>query len=258
MKGHGDLRLATAAAATCALLALAVPVEALSLVFAAPLAFFLPGYAIVSAIFVRARLVAPVLLTLSIGTSLSTLALGALVLNYAPGGVDGLGWAILLAAVTAAACRGAAIRRPETDGKWLPSWQAPARSQVAFLAATAVVAVAALVLAFATLPADRAIGYTELWIQPYAAGGKTGVRVGVGSNEQHRTYYRLLVRLKTAGPTVRRFVLQPGESQVLRVASVPTPGGSPTRVSAVLFRPGRSDRPYRRVSGWTPPARTPR
>ena len=54
-----------------------MPVEALSLLFAAPLAFFLPGYAIVSAVFVRARLVVPVLLTLSIGTSLSTLALGA-------------------------------------------------------------------------------------------------------------------------------------------------------------------------------------
>jgi uncharacterized membrane protein len=258
MRGNRDLRLVTAAAIACALLALLVPVEALSLVFAAPLAFFLPGYAIVSAVFVRARLVAPVLLTLSIGASLSTLALGALVLNYAPGGVDGVGWAILLAAVTAAACRGAAIRRPATAGKWLPAWQAPAPSQAGFLAAAAAVAAAALVLALATLPADRAIGYTELWMQPYAAGGKTGVRVGVGSNEQHRTSYELLVRLKKAGPTVERFVLQPGESRVLRVASVPAPGGDPARVTAVLFRPGQSNRPYRRVSGWTPPARAPR
>ena len=172
--------------------------------------------------------------------------------------MDGLGWAILLAAVTAAACRGAALRRPATAGRWLPTWRAPAPSQVVFLAATAVVAVAALVLAFANFPADRAIGYTELWMQPYAAGGKTGVRVGVGSNEQDRTFYKLVVRFKKAGPTVKRFVLQPGESRVLRVASVPAPGGGPTRVSAALFRPGRSNRPYRRVSGWTPPARAPR
>jgi uncharacterized membrane protein len=255
MRGNRDLRLVTAAAVACALLALLVPVEVLSLVFAAPLAFFLPGYAIVSAAFVRARLVVPVLLTLSIGTSLSTLALGALVLNYAPGGVDGPGWAILLAAVTAAACRAAAIRRPSADAKWLPAWRAPARSQAGFLAAAALVATAALVLAFVNFPADRAIGYTELWIQPYAAGGKTGVRVGVGSNEQHRTAYRLQVRLKQAGPTVTRFALEPGESRVLRVASVPAGDGSPTRVTAVLFRPGHSDRPYRRVWGWTPPAR---
>jgi uncharacterized membrane protein len=258
MRGNRDLRLATAAAAACALLALAVPVEALSLVFAAPLAFFLPGYAIVSAIFVRSRLVVPVMLTLSIGMSLSTLALGALVLNYAPGGVDGLGWAILLAAVTAAACRGAAIRRPPTDEQWLPSWQAPARSQAAFLAAAAVVAAAALVLAFVNLPADKAIGYTELWIQPYAAGGKTGVRVGVGSDEQQRTVYRLRIRLKREGATVRHFALRPGESRVLRVASVPPGDGRPTRVSAALFRQGRPNRPYRRVSGWIPSNRTPR
>jgi uncharacterized membrane protein len=257
MRGNRDLRLVTASAIACALLALLVPVEALSLLFAVPLAFFLPGYAIVSAVFVRARLVMPVLLTLSIGTSLSTLALGALVLNYAPGGVDGLGWAILLAAVTAAACRRAAIRRPATDGRWLPGWQAPAPSQAAFLVATAVVAVAALVLAFANLPADRAIGYTELWMQPYAAAGKTGVRVGVGSNEQHRTVYTLRVRLKRTGPTVRRFALEPGESRVLRVASAPAGGGGPMRVSAALFRPGHSSRPYRRVSGWTRPDRAP-
>lgn len=258
MRGHRDLRLVTAAAFGCALLALLVPVEALSLVFAAPLAFFLPGYAIVSAVFVRARLVGPVLLTLSVGTSLSTLALGALVLNYAPGGVGGLGWAILLAAVTAAACRGAALRRPATEGKWLPGLRAPAPGQAGFLAAAMLVAVAALVLAFTDLPADRAIGYTELWMQPYAADGKTGVRVGVGSNEQHRTFYALRVRLRRAGPTVRRFALEPGESRVLRVASVPAADGAPVRVSAELYRPGHSSRPYRRVSGWTPPDRAPR
>lgn len=253
MRGNRDLRVVTVAAAICALLALLAPIEVLSLLFAAPLAFFLPGYAIVSAIFVRARLVGPVLLTLSIGTSLSTLALGALVLDYAPGGVDDVGWAILLTAVTAAACRGAAVRRSATDGKWHPAWRAPAPSQLAFLAATAAVAVAALVLAFANLPADRAIGYTELWMQPYAAGGKTGVRVGVGSNEQHQTFYALRVRLKKDGPTVRRFTLQPGDSRVLRVAAAPAGDGGAKRVTAVLYRPGHSSRPYRRVSGWTPP-----
>jgi uncharacterized membrane protein len=255
MRGHRDLRLVTAAAAACALLALVLPVEVLSLVFMAPLAFFLPGYAVVSAIFVRARLVTPVMLTLAIGTSLSILALGALVLNYAPGGVRGLGWAILLVGLTAAACRLAAIRRPSTEGRWHPSWHAPNRSQAAFLVAAVVVAAGALALAFVNFPADQAIGYTELWMQPYAAGGKVGVRVGVGSNEQHRTVYELRVRIKRGGPTVRRFALEPGESRVLRVASAQIGGGGPERAAAVLLRPYHSDRPYRRVSGWTPPVR---
>lgn len=258
MRGNRDLRQATVAAWGCALLALAMPLDALSLIFAAPLAFLLPGYAIVSAVFVRARLLPPVTLTLSVGMSLSTLTLGALLLDYAPGGVRGLWWAVLLAAVTTAGCWAAALRRPAAERSPLLSWPALGRSQAALLAAAAVVAAAALTLAFATLPADRAIGYTELWMQPYAAGGETGVRVGVGSNEQKRTAYLLRVRFGRDGATtVRRFALRPGESRVLR-ATAPSARRAPSRVTAALLRPGQSDRPYRRVTGWTPPKRAPR
>ncbi len=257
MRGNRDLRLVTAAAWGCALLAPAVPLEALSLIFAAPLAFLLPGYAIASATFVRARLPTPVMLTLSIGISLSTLALGALLLNYAPGGVRGLWWAVLLAAVTTAGCQAAALRRPAADRSRLLSRAALGGSQAAFLAAAAVVTAAALALAFATLPADRAIGYTELWMQPYAAGGETGVRVGVGSNEREPTAYRLRIRFGRGGATVTRFALQPGESRVLR-ATAPAATRAPRRVTAALFRPGEPNRPYRRVSGWTSPTRAPR
>lgn len=247
MRGHPDLRLATAAAIAGALLGLLMPIEALSLLLVAPLLFFLPGYAIVAAIFVRKPLATPQLLTLSIGLSLSVLALGALLLNYAPGGVRGFSWALLLALVTVGACRAAALRRPAAGQQRALTLPRPGGSQAVVYAAAALSAGAALVLAFATLPAKEANGFTEVWIQPYAAGG--GVRVGVGSNEQQRTAYRLRVRVgRDEIAAVRRFALQPGESRVLRL---PLAGSaSPRKVSAELFRARNPDRPYRRVTTW--------
>ena len=53
MRGHRDLRGAATAALACALLALLLPFAPLSLLFAAPLAFFLPGYAITCAAFAK-------------------------------------------------------------------------------------------------------------------------------------------------------------------------------------------------------------
>lgn len=251
MRGHRDLRLACAAAAACGLVALVVPVAAISVLFLAPLAFFLPGYAIVAAVFVRKPLAAPQLLTLSTGLSLAVLALGALVLNYAPGGVSPAGWAILLTLVTVAACQVGAMRRPAADGEPILSLPRPGARQAILVAASALALVAALVLAFTTLPAKKAIGYTELWMQPYAASGSTGVRVGVGSDEQHRTAYRLRVRFGTDGAAaVRNFTLDPGKSTVLRLPTAQQGAGS-QRVVAALFRAGLPDHPYRRVSGWT-------
>jgi len=248
MRGHRDLRLATAAAIAGALLALLMPIEALSLLFAAPLAFFLPGYAIVAAVFVRKPLAAPQLLTLSIGLSLSVLALGALLLNYAPGGVRGFSWALLLVLVTVAASRGAALRRPAAGEQAALSLPRPSSSQAALYGAAALAATAALVLAFATLPAKEAIGFTEVWVQPYTADGG-GVRVGVGSNEQQSTAYRLRVRVgREEVAAVRRFALRPGESRVLRLPLVASAG--PRKVSAELFRARNPDRPYRRVTAW--------
>src|SRR5262249_13936171 len=112
VKGHRDLELATRGAIICALAALILPLEALRVAFAVPLALFLPGYAIAAASFARRPLVGPPLLLLSIAFSFCVLALGALPLNYVPGGVQELSWALLLLLVILNGCRLAALRRP--------------------------------------------------------------------------------------------------------------------------------------------------
>src|SRR6187397_103616 len=96
MRGHRDLRLVAAAAIVCAVVALITPLGPVRVVFAAPLALILPGYALTSALFGSNRPEPLQWLALTLGVSLACLALGSLLLNYVPGGIGGLAWAILL------------------------------------------------------------------------------------------------------------------------------------------------------------------
>lgn len=256
MRGHADLRAAVAASLLCAVLALLLPFSGLRLVFALPLALFLPGYAIVAATFARRRLELPQMLLLSLGLSLATLALGAVLLNYMPGGIRAGSWALLLVLVVLAACRGAALRRPKptTTKLALPQFS-PRRTELGLLAAGALAVLAALVLAFVPLSAKNAIGYTEMWIKPFSNESRAGVKIGVGNREQTDAEYRLRVHIGPEGEETitYRVALEPGQTQV-RVVPIEAPSsGPPTPVVAVLVMADSPTRPYRRVSAWIPP-----
>lgn len=258
MRGHADLRRAVTAAVVCAAMALVLPFDAIRLVFAAPLVFFLPGYAIVAATFARRRLDRPKLLLLSAGLSLATLALGAVALNYFPGGIRSGSWALLLVAVVVGACRAAALRRPRSAAARL-AWRrpSPSRAEAGLLAAGALAAIAAIVLPFVTVPSTHAVGYTEMWIQPVAGASTAAVRIGVGNREQEGAAYELRVRFGGEDGEIvrRRLDLEAGEAIALRVpASDPPPAERALPVSAALFRVDTPDRPYRRVSAWVPAA----
>jgi hypothetical protein len=168
MKGQRDLRLLAAVAVLCAVLALLIPVDGIALIFAVPLALFLPGYAIVAAAFARRKLAWTQVLLLSIALSLAVLVLGALVLNYA-GGIHPLSWAVLLLLVVFAGCRAAAVRRGA--GRGGPHWPRLQlrRLELAMLGGAVAATAAALVLASSAVPANDALGYTQLWILPTAA-----------------------------------------------------------------------------------------
>jgi len=254
MKGHRDLRLVVTTAIVCAISALAIPVEFLSLLFAAPLAFFLPGYAIAAATLVRNRPGRLRMLPLSLGLSLAVLALGSLLLNYL-GGLRAGSWALLLVLVTVAAARAAALRRPAAkDGGF--GLRRPAPAALAMVLAGLILAGGAIALAYVPPSASHAIGYTELWMQP----GGSAVRVGVGNQQHTNTGYELQVRFGAgSAPISRSLQLAPGEQAVLRL---PAPGGAPAaplRVVATLFREDDPGVAYRRVNGWIlPPGDRPR
>jgi len=257
MRGHADLRVAIAASLLCAVAALLLPLSGLRVIFAVPLALFLPGYSIVAAIFARRRLELPQRLLLSVGLSLTTLALGAVLLNYMPGGIRAGSWALLLVLVVLAASRAAALARPKPTTTRLDVPRlSPRRSELGLLAAGALAVLAALVLAFVPLSGKNAIGYTEMWIKPFGNESRAGVKIGVGNREQADAEYRLRVHIgSNKEETVTyRIALEPGQTQVQVVPIEARSSGRPTPVVAVLAMADRPTLPYRRVSAWIPPA----
>jgi uncharacterized membrane protein len=254
MSGHHDLRRVGAAAAICAAGALLIPFEAVRLLFAAPLALFLPGYAIAAACFSPGSLDRPRFLLASLALSLSTLALGGLVLNYMPGGIRPLSWALLLVLVTAAGCwvaaqRWPARKRPLRASR--PSWPKPAAA--ALLLGGLAAAVAALVLSATTVPADDVVGYTELWALPAGGAESREVEVGVRSEEQETVPYDLLIQVDRRPLVRREFSLEPGETRIVRLRTEPFLNGTPIPVAAALLRQNQTDKIYRRVRSWLPP-----
>lgn len=247
MKGHRDLRIAVVAAAGCTLVALLAPFEVVRLLATLPLALFLPGYAIVAATFARHPLPLPMTLTLSAGLSLIVLALGGLVLHFAPGGVGSLGWATLLFLVVLGGSRQAALARTRP----LTTWHRPRirPREVALLLASLAVGAGAVALALTPQSAGDAQGFTELWILPAEEGGGR-MRVGVSSQEQGQVVYRLYVRQGDQRLARRDFSLSPGGGYVTQVRT----DRSPDIVTAALFRQNRPDKAYRRV--WAFPSGT--
>jgi hypothetical protein len=257
VRGHRDLQAVTVMTLICAVMAPLLPIEVLSLLFALPLALLLPGYALSAAIFARRKVGSTQLAVLSLGLSLCVLALGALLLNYLPGGIGPVSWAVLLALVTLNSCRVAALRRPPAKKGASHRARPQLRLTAAgggFLVGALLCTAAALALSFTTMSARHADGYTALWLLPPtpadAAAG--GARVGVSNQQQHRTDYLLRVRIGgEPGELVRSFSLDPAETRVLKLAASPRgPKGAPTRVSAQLLLQRKPKHVYRRVSGW--------
>jgi len=249
VRGHGDLRLVAWGSLLCAAVALVLPWPAASLVFAAPLALALPGYAIVAAAFAKRELDPPLMAVLSVALSLSTLALGALLLNYAPGGIRGFSWAVLLLLVSLGGCRAAARRR---DGKpaaiHLPRFR-PQRLRLGLSLGGLAAAVVAVALASATLPAKHALGFTELWVLPVPDSGRSEAKVGVKSEEQEEIEFDLAIRIGTDQTVRRSFTLKPGEETSVAIGPPVAPAGTAVPVVATLLLDQDPTYVYRRVKG---------
>jgi uncharacterized membrane protein len=233
----------------CAIAALLAPWGLVSLIFAAPLALAMPGYAIVSAAFARRQLDRARFAVLSVALSLSTLALGGLVLNYAPGGIRGLSWAVLLLLVVLGCARTAALRREGEPAVGRSPRMRLGRVELALVLGALAAAIAALVLSSATLPAKDALGFTELWILPAPGTARSEATVGVRSEEKEATDFDLRIRIGARQIVRRNFRLRPGEGRVVTVGPPVAPVGSRVPVVATLLRHNQPFSVYRRVKG---------
>jgi hypothetical protein len=252
MRGHRDLWLVVAGAVLCAVIALLVPLEAVRLAAAAPLCLVFPGYALASATFSARSLSGGRFAALVLGLSLIILILSALLLNYGPGGIRDVSWAVILVLVTVAACRWAAVKRKQGEVPYaLRSRTRVSRGDYLFLGGAAVAIVAALVVSATVYPAGEVEGFTRLSMLADSSGG--AATVGVDSNEQGRRSYLLSLTLDTRPLLTKRLSLDPGDESLLRV-QLPQDRGPPSgELVASLYRASSPDTLYRRVNSWLPP-----
>ncbi|HET8814101.1 MAG TPA: DUF1616 domain-containing protein [Solirubrobacterales bacterium] len=257
MRGHRDLEWVSVAAVACAVIAALVPLELIRLVAALPLTLFLPGYALVAAAFASRELAPPKRLTLSVGTSLMVLVLGAFVLNVFPFGLTTASWAVLLPMVVIAACRAAAIRRdrPARRRSRRSPLPRPQPGSIALVSIALLIGAGALALAQKPLPAEDAEGYAALWMLPADAEEETAV-VGVINNEHDPASYRLKVRLgEDKRARTYRVELDPGEERTYEIGVARGASGR-THVVASLYREEQPTHLYRRVTSWLPRQKT--
>jgi Protein of unknown function (DUF1616) len=258
MRGHRDLVNASLAAVLCALVAALVPVALIRVIAALPLALYLPGFALVAAVFDGEELAPLKRLTIEVGASLMVLVLAAFVLNVFPFGLTTASWAVLLPLVVLVACAVAGRRRARKPRRSRPSFASfgrPSTRTAVLVAAAALIAVASIALAQKPLPAKHADGFTALWMLPTHAGSRA-LLVGVQSNEQDPASYRL--RIDTGGGSQSRTYpvkLDPGEEKTFAVKVAPGSSGR-THVVASLYRAGSPDRLFRRVTHWLPRQQT--
>jgi uncharacterized membrane protein len=249
MSRFRDLRTIAIAAPVLALVALLIPFNPIRVVVAAPLLFVGPGYAIVAAAFARRDLDWRFFGLLSVAMSVVVLVLGTLLLTLLPGGINAVSWAVLLVAVTLIACLVAARRRPAANQG--PQWPRPEVSGrgVVLITAGAAFAAAAVIIAMATLPASKALGFTQLWIVPQGAAAARQFEVGVASDEQTRVNYVLEVELPNTAPTSEEFTLVPGAE---RLKTLDAGAVEPGVIRVRLKLRNDPETVYRRVSAVIP------
>jgi uncharacterized membrane protein len=254
VRGHRDLTIAAAAAVLCALVAALVPVEIIRVLAALPLTLYLPGFAIVAAVFDGEKLPPLKRLTIEVAISLIVLVLSAFVLNVFPFGLTTASWAVLLPLVVSAGCLAAARRRGKAARQArspVASIGRPSARTALLVGAAVLIGAASIALAQAPLPAKHADGYTALWMLPTNAE-EEAVVVGVQSNEKDPASYRL--EISTGGgsqPKSYRVRLDPGEEKTFE-AEVPPRSIGRTHVVASLYREGAPGRLFRRVTRWLP------
>ena len=244
---NGDLLAAALLAGAGALVVQFAGNVPTRLIFVVPLLLILPGYVVSAAIFGRERIGLPHLLLLSLGLSLSTDVVGAVVLHLLPFGLRSRSWSVFAVCVVWGAGGIAARRRAGTGGRIVLPRPRLGRADAILLLAAVLIAAGAVAFARTPLPAKNVQGFTALWLLPASDAG--ALHVGVTSAELHGTMYRLEVRTRGGLLYGRRLSLEPGQKWE---QTIELPPGALARRSPVMALLYRSDEPrvYRSVRIW--------
>lgn len=210
------------------------------------LVFYLPGYAILRAAFLRPRtgLAGAVF---AVGLSIAVTVFCGFVLHLARG-MTPVGWPIALGAVTLAACCVAHLRDRPASLRKSKSSSHPALTsgRLVMMACAIAIAASAVMLARQQALAHPEFSYTELWMVPHAEG-RGAFTIGFKNLERASSSYDLEIMLDDRTVVVRRSIqLRVGEAWTSDFA-LPMGSGAAHRAEARLFRDGDYHLVYRRV-----------
>jgi uncharacterized membrane protein len=219
---------------------------------AAALVIFVPGLAMISVLRRDQASSSVELATLAVGSSLSAMAIGGLLLDRLGVGLTAPAWAALLAVASTPLAvhlprllkRLRAVARSRPDARWLTS---------GWIRIFALVGLATLILFSAIEVArDSALnqprpGFSELWLVPTQEPDRTTLTIGVMNNEQRIVDYRVVVRMpRGVMADWASIELQPGKVWTETVDGIL---GADVPITAELFN-GAQRESIRRVIVW--------
>lgn len=239
--------------------------------FGLPLVLVLPGYALSGALFPSGTFEPLERALVSVGLSLVSSVLGALLLNVTSSGLRTTSWALLLSVLSLTALLAAGYRDSLRGERRTPlssvtyvqltagaaagrrllrqamaARPRPGRNLLFAAAVPLLLGAAILVSVDGAHTADRQYRFTQIWFMPGSTSDRVA-RVGVKNMEGGTIRYRLDLAAggKAVGPSTS-FTLQPGQQwEVTEVVSAPPPGGD--RIVATLYREDRPTTAYRQV-----------
>jgi uncharacterized membrane protein len=251
---HRTLDLVKKIIVTLLLLALALvaasftPVKTL---LALPFVFFLPGYALTAALFVERPPDFLERVILSLGLSITIVALAGFILNLTPWGMQPVSWALLLGVITLGLSIVAHVRRKEQRSSVLerPVFTIGSRQTLLF-GLTFLIFTGTLAVARVGISREQRPGFTQLWMQPVDGADQNAIRLGVTSHEVSAVTYQL--HLKVGGNVLvewESIELEPGEQWETTVVLPAWLIGSET-LEGVLYRSDAPGSVFRRVTWW--------
>ncbi len=246
-----DPRFVAGLAVLGGIVALSPAPLAFRVVLAAPLALFLPGWALSLAYLPDSRSWLG-RLPVSFATSVLLCGVTGLLLAVTPIGLTRFVWVPLLVGVTILGTGAAYARRPELILDRL-TLGIPGRPIVALLAA-AVLVVVAVSLARTPLSAGHIRGYSALWLLPIKEQPDS-VQIGVTNFELEDTSYSVVLYSEGRPIFQQPLTLSVGErwSAVIDVSSIPTEKRS---FDARLIK-GDTSLPYREATLVLPGSKIP-
>jgi uncharacterized membrane protein len=226
-----------------------------------PLAFILPGYALMRALFPGKPFGYAERIIFSLGISLSIVILSGLLLNLTSFGLQERSWALLLAVITLGASV-FAILRQKRQGETAERWSGFKDLHFSFrqgllLGIAALIVGGAFAVSIIGAQQQAQAGFTQLWMLPASGTSKVenSVSLGLSNKESRPMQYHLSVdfngKVIKDWPAIDLNPNQQWEFTLVLQKSLPASSAStPAKVEALLYRASDPKTLYRHVVLW--------